>query len=98
VTEPDAASIWQGRRVRLRAIEPDDWAAFQAWNADYELARRLYHIPFPQSAAALRRWTEREANRAPKNDAFRWAIVDAAGSVVGAIYTHSCGRRTGAFG
>jgi RimJ/RimL family protein N-acetyltransferase len=98
MNEQDVASIWQGPHVRLRAIEPEDWAAFHAWNQDDDIARRLYQIPFPQSAAALQRWTEREANRGPKNDEFRWVIEDAAGVIVGAINSHSCDRRNGTFG
>ncbi|HEU0116091.1 MAG TPA: GNAT family N-acetyltransferase [Thermomicrobiales bacterium] len=96
--ERDSRSIWQGPRVRLRAIEPDDWPAFHAWNQDDDLARRLYQIPFPQSKTALQRWTEREAYRAPKQDEFRWVIEDAASATVGAINTHTCDRRNGTFG
>ena len=39
--------IWQGERVRLRAIEPSDWAAYFSWNQDDEQARSVSNIPFP---------------------------------------------------
>ncbi|HEU5433040.1 MAG TPA: GNAT family N-acetyltransferase, partial [Thermomicrobiales bacterium] len=96
--ERATASIWQGPKVRLRAIEPGDWSAFHAWNQDDDIARRLYQIPFPQSQAALQRWTEREARRVHKDDAFRWVVEDAMGNAVGAINTHPCDRRNGTFG
>ncbi|HET7092322.1 MAG TPA: GNAT family N-acetyltransferase, partial [Thermomicrobiales bacterium] len=86
MSERHATSIWQGPNVRLRAIEPGDWPTFHAWNRDDELARRLYEIPFPRSAA-VQRWAERESHRAPKHDEFRWVIQDAAGAAVGAINT-----------
>ena len=42
-----STSIWQGERVRLRAIEPSDWEAYFAWNQDDEQARGVSSIPFP---------------------------------------------------
>ena len=38
-------SIWQGKRVRLRAIEPSDWNVYYAWNRDDEQARGVSSIP-----------------------------------------------------
>ncbi len=32
-------SMWQGTRVRLRAIEPSDWETYFAWNQDDEMSR-----------------------------------------------------------
>ena len=92
-----SASIWQGRLVRLRAIEPDDWQVYFAWNHDDEQARAIASIPFPQSAAAVREWAEREARRPPDGDAFRFVIVNDTGDVVGDLTTHHCDRRAGAF-
>lgn len=94
---PTPDSVWQGERVRLRAIEPEDWATYHAWNEDDEQARALYAIPFPQSAEAARQWAAREATRKPEGDAFRFVIENAAGDVVGDLTTHDCDTRTGAF-
>src|SRR5215216_90903 len=92
-----SASIWQGERVRLRAIEPADWAFYFAWNQDDEQARSVSSIPFPQSAEAVRQWAQQEATRKPEGDAFRFVIENESGEVVGNITTHDCDARVGSF-
>jgi len=89
------ASIWQGERVRLRAIEPSDWEAYFAWNQDDEQARGVSNIPFPQSAEAVRQWAQQEAVRKPEGDAFRFVIENETGEVVGDLTTHNCDARVG---
>ena len=89
------ASIWQGERVRLRAIEPSDWEAYFAWNQDDEQARGVSNIPFPQSAEAVRHWAQQEAVRKPEGDAFRFVIENETGEVVGDLTTHNCDARVG---
>jgi RimJ/RimL family protein N-acetyltransferase len=91
------SSVFRGQRVRLRAIEPADWAASFAWNQDDEQARSLYNIPFPQSAEAVRQWAQQESTRQPEDDAFRFVIENERGEVVGNLATHDCDRRVGAF-
>jgi RimJ/RimL family protein N-acetyltransferase len=81
--------------VRLRAIEPEDWAFSFAWNQDDEQARRISAIPFPQSAEAVRQWARQEATRKPEGDAFRFVIEHASGEVVGDLATHHCDPRAG---
>jgi RimJ/RimL family protein N-acetyltransferase len=92
-----SASIWQGERVRLRAIEPADWAVYFAWNQDDEQARSVSCIPFPQSAAAVRQWAQQEATRKPEGDAFRFVIENETGEVVGNLITYDCDARVGSF-
>jgi RimJ/RimL family protein N-acetyltransferase len=88
---------WRGRRVRLRAIEPADWAVYFAWNQDDDQARSLYNIPFPQSEEAVRQWAQQESTRKPEDDAFRFVIENERGEVVGDLATHDCDRRVGSF-
>ena len=92
-----SASIWQGKRVRLRAIEPSDWAVYFAWNQDDEQARGVSSIPFPQSAEAVRQWAHQEATRRPEGDSFRFVIENETGEVVGDLTTHHCDARAGSF-
>ena len=88
-------SIWQGERVRLRAMEPEDWPVFAEWNADDEAMRNLDFLRFPQSREATRRWvTERAAER-PTGDAYTLLMENSNGEVVGGIATHDCDRRAG---
>jgi len=90
-------NIWQGSRIRLRAIEPPDWEAFHTWNLDTETARRLYFIPFPQSKENAQRWAARTAQQEPENDQFFLVIENLAGELVGSISSHRCDRRQGTF-
>ncbi len=91
-------SVWQGQRATLRAVEPGDWETFFEWDQDNQAARESYHIPFPRSREATKRWAEGVAMGGPEGDAFRWIIADLAGDAVGTINTHSCDRRHGCFG
>lgn len=91
-----SASIWQGQRVRLRALEPLDWETYWAWNEeDTEQARNLYFIPFPGSQERQKRWAEREALREQEGHNWRFVIENKAGEAVGDISTHNCDPRVG---
>ena len=98
MADDPSSSIGQGIGLRLRAVEPGDWAAFHAWDADTEAARAAYSVPFPRSVDAARRWAERAAIAEPDCDVFRWVIEDTNGVAVGTIDSHSCDRRAGTFG
>jgi RimJ/RimL family protein N-acetyltransferase len=90
-------NIWQGNRVRLRAIEPDDWVSFSAWAEDTETAQLTYFIPFPKSKEAARKFALDESLKKPENDHFNFAIENMDGNFVGTINTHTCERRNGTF-
>jgi RimJ/RimL family protein N-acetyltransferase len=90
-------SSWQGPRVRLRAFLVEDWETYHTWNEDDEQARSLDQIHFPQSAAAVRQWAEREAAREGQGDNFRFVIENEHGEAVGDLSTHDCDPRVGAF-
>ncbi len=90
-------SMWQGKRVRLRAIEPSDWQVYFTWNQDHGQARRVAGLPVPQSAEAVRQWAQQESIRKPDGDAFRFVIEDDSGEVVGDLSTHHCDPRVGSF-
>ncbi|HYU75716.1 MAG TPA: GNAT family N-acetyltransferase [Ktedonobacteraceae bacterium] len=91
-------SIWQGKQVRLRALEPGDWETYFAWNQDDEQSRTLYWIPFPQSQEAVKRFAERASVERSEDDCFRFVIENRAGEVVGDLSTNHCDRRVGSFG
>jgi len=90
-------NIWEGTRVRLRAVEPDDWQHFAAWDLDSETARADDYISFPRSTVLARQWTEHESVQQPNNDVFRWVIETLDGIFAGTINSHSCERRNGTF-
>jgi RimJ/RimL family protein N-acetyltransferase len=90
-------NYWQGERVRLRAIEPEDAPIFQAWNDDQETSRNMDFIWPPGSLAAQRQWAEETAKKKPVNDEIFLVIENRAGDIVGIINSHSCDRRVGNF-
>ena len=90
-------NLWLGQKVRLRAVEPEDWEAFFHWNDDTDVARDCYWIPFPRSQAGQQKWTGDQALAEPQNDNFRWVIEDLQGTLVGTINTTNCNRQTGTF-
>lgn len=90
-------NYWQGKQVRLRAVEPGDAEHFIRWNLDSERARNLDFVWPPQSEAVIRAWTEAECHRKLEGDAYRWMIENEAGETVGSIDTHHCSPRNGTF-
>ena len=90
-------NIWQGDRVRLRAIEPEDWKIFNEWDLDSDTARECYWVPFPKTQEAARKWALDLSQQAPKEDAFFFVIENLAGEIVGTINPHDCDARVGCF-
>lgn len=92
-----STNVWQGERVRLRALEPEDAEIFYQWNLDSETARTLDFVWPPQSRAHVRDWVEKATKERPQNDSFDLVIETAGGVVVGQISTHHTDRRAGCF-
>ena len=90
-------SIWQGSLVRLRAVEPDDWAIFHAWDNDLEFSRYTDEVLFPTSRERIKQWMADLAVTMPKDDEYRWMIEALDGEVVGTINSHTCKPRMGTF-
>jgi RimJ/RimL family protein N-acetyltransferase len=90
-------NIFEGKLVRLRAVEATDWENHAVWDRDTETARRSYEIPFPQSTLSTRQWAEREAQNHGESDVFRFQIETLDGVQVGTINTNACDLRCGTF-
>ncbi|GAA3177654.1 MULTISPECIES: GNAT family N-acetyltransferase [Streptomyces] len=76
-------SFWVGQRVRLRGIEPGDWAAFRRFATDEERAGDVLRPP--RSAESFRAWAREQAT-ATGDDRFR-LVIEAldTGETVGAV-------------
>lgn len=93
-----AGSIWEGRLVRLRGIEPSDWEAFHQWDQDTEAARASWFIWPPRSQEGTRRYAENTALAGPDGDNYRFGIATLDGDVlVGSIIVNQCDPRNGTF-
>lgn len=94
----NSLNVWQGQKIRLRAVEPSDWEVFHANDSDTERQRSGYQIPFPRSQTGSREWAEREAKAPGENDQYRFVLetlIDPV--VVGTLNTHGCNHRNGTF-
>jgi RimJ/RimL family protein N-acetyltransferase len=90
-------NIFEGRLVRLRGVEPEDWETLFAWNQDTEAERHMYFIPFPTSKEEVRQWVAKQALQRGEDDTFFFVIETLAGEFVGSISTALCDRRNGTF-
>ncbi|NUR83058.1 MAG: GNAT family N-acetyltransferase [Nonomuraea sp.] len=91
-------SDWAGERVRLRAIEPEDWEAFLSFEEDSVAVRNGETLHPPRSAAAARKWATELAEQESDLDRIRLVIATADGGLpVGMINTHEVERTNGTF-
>ena len=92
------SSTWVGNLVRLRAVEPEDWEAFQVFDQNSVDMRRGNRINPPLSAARQRERAAQEALKIPENDRVMLAIESLAGGVlVGSVSTALMDHRAGRF-
>lgn len=70
----------RGKRILLRAIEPDDLERLHGWSNDPDLAPGLGDIHFPSSTYAQVQWYERTQKT---EQTVRLSIIDAEGSHIG---------------
>lgn len=92
-------NVWEGAKVRLRPIRPDDWESFYNNDLDSEAARLCDHIHAPRSPEGTRAWTEAEAEEAGSRSGhqLRLAIESLDGVLAGTINTFRCDARNGTF-
>ncbi|WP_263165512.1 GNAT family N-acetyltransferase [Streptomyces sp. SCSIO ZS0520] len=89
-------SFWTGERVRLRAIEPEDWTALRRFAEDEERLGDVLHPP--RSAEGHRARAQEQSGAAPDDDRFSLAVEDlGTGEMVGALGSHHADRRAGCF-
>ncbi|SDM17339.1 GNAT family N-acetyltransferase [Allokutzneria albata] len=90
-------SLWCGELVRLRAVEPEDWAAFAAFDRDTADQRATDRVFPPRSESGYRAWAQEEA-AGSGSDVFRLVIEAVAGSTfVGSINTFDARPLDGCF-
>lgn len=92
----DGSSFWTGSRVRLRALEPDDWTFFRdldRYAADVRSVDRLHP---PRSDSGYREWAA--GARTPSDGDEFFLVVDSPGDgPVGSINTTATDPRAGRY-
>ncbi len=90
-------NYWQGKNIRLRALEPSDAEFFYKWDLEEsEMGRNLDRVWQPVSLESQKRWTERDSAKEP-GDEFFFVIENLAGETAGSVATHHCDHRAGVF-
>ncbi|MBV6699645.1 GNAT family N-acetyltransferase [Kitasatospora aureofaciens] len=91
-------SFWTGERVRLRAIEPDDWSALMRFDEDSEYQRAGNAVSPPRSADWYRGWSKEQAAAKSDGDTFQLAVeaLDT-GELVGLVGSYEADPRAGRF-
>jgi RimJ/RimL family protein N-acetyltransferase len=89
--------FWQGKRIRLRAVEPADAPTFFQWNQNSERSRALDFLWPPSSLASVAAWAEEQSKNRLEKDTFHWVIENVEGVPIGSISTHHCEPRNGTF-
>lgn len=56
-------NVWEGKRVRLRAIVEEDWEFHFEWDKDTEQARRSYWTGFPGTKEGIQEWIEKQKEK-----------------------------------
>lgn len=91
-------SIWQGKRVRLRQVEPDDWETYRRFDEDSWNQRASDRISPPRSAEGQREWAREQARQDLAAGPLRLAVESLdEGVVVGGISTHGEDASAGRF-
>jgi RimJ/RimL family protein N-acetyltransferase len=91
-------NFWETERIRLRQVEPADWQVFHEWDADSEVIRNLWMIPFPKSVERYQQDIKNEALAEAKDDKFGLVIEEIETSTLaGSISSHTTDKRVGTF-
>lgn len=94
----DMTSIWAGRKVRLRGIEPEDWQAFQRFDEHSADMRNADMIHPPRANAGYREWAASQSTKQIVGDELLLAIESRIDQkLVGALSTHHVDQRAGRF-
>jgi RimJ/RimL family protein N-acetyltransferase len=90
-------NYWKGKKIRLRAIEPEDYEHFYNWNLDTETARNIAWLWFPTSKEGQREWARAESLKKGENDEYFFVIETLEGEFVGSINANSVNKIDGSF-
>jgi RimJ/RimL family protein N-acetyltransferase len=90
-------NFWSGKKIRLRAIEPEDHTFFYEWNQETETARNIDWLWFPTSRASQQEWASKESLKKGANDEYFFVIETLQGVPVGSINTNTVNRIDGTF-
>lgn len=89
-------NVFEGKLIRLRALELEDAETIYKFNQDNEISRRDARIPWPRSLSDIRRRLEK-ADAAQSGDDKDLVVETLSGQMVGEINTQLADARNGTF-
>ena len=89
-------NYWQGKNIRLRALEHSDLETLVAWDLNSEVGKFMHFLTPPQSETAIKDWIAKETAKKLEDDRYFWIIENPAGHACGYIDTR-CEARHGTF-
>ncbi len=81
-------NFWEGKLIRLRAVEPEDAELLSTWNLDSERGRALDFLWPPSSLAQVKAFTATQSIKKLEDDTYHWVIERLDLTPVGSINTH----------
>ena len=90
-------NYWEGRKVRLRSIEPEDYPFFYEWNLETGTQKNLAWIWFPTSLNSVKDWALKKSLTKTENDDHFFVIETIDGAPVGSISANSINKLDGVF-
>lgn len=90
-------NYWQGKNIRLRAVEPEDGEFFFESLCDDSIQKYVSDIRIPMSLQACKNWAVNEAEKGNDRESTTLVIEDNNHNKVGMIDPHSEDRRVGVF-
>lgn len=90
-------NYWEGKKVRLRGLEPEDVDFFYNWNLETETQRNLAWIWFPTTKTSQIEWIKKESINKGESDEFFFVIENKAGKQVGSISSNTVNKIDGTF-
>jgi RimJ/RimL family protein N-acetyltransferase len=92
--------FWTGERIRLRAMEPDDWQQLSAINQEGETQRDGDRLLAPISAVLGRKWAQEQSEKPPGGASDDYTMVVETldgGELAGDLSVGGCDRLNGHF-
>ena len=86
-------NMFEGKKVRLRGIVPDDWRHFLHWDMDSDAQRYGWQVWPPQGEEAAKEFAKSESLKKPTEPNFRLMIETLVGTAVGSLSVRGDARR-----
>lgn len=86
-------SMFEGKKVRLRGVRPEDWEHFSHWDGDSDAQRYGWQVWPPQGDEAAKEFARQESAKKPTDGNMRLIIETLEGVPAGSVNTRADARR-----